>query len=314
MLVRVDDERFRSVQLSSGKSFGAISLEPSSPPLHHHHHHHAQPLALPERSEQVPVEPASTSAPIEGSHRSSVDAAETAKFAAIAATWWDYQGPFKPLHIMNQIRISFIRSTICRHFRKDANSARPLEGLQIVDVGCGGGLLCEPLARMGGLITGIDAVEKNLGVASLHAARDPATASIKYLCTTAEQMVHEQEKFDVVIALEVIEHVADPMEFCKSLAALTKKNGIVFISTLNRSIQSFGLAIVAAEYVLGWLPRGTHNWSKFVTPEELALLMGKASLSVEEMAGMVYNPFSQKWSLSEDTSVNYITLGVKRDT
>jgi hypothetical protein len=138
MLVRVDDQRFRSVQWSSGKSFGAISLEPPPP-----HHHHEQPPALPESSEQVPVEPASTSAPIEGSHRSSVDVAETAKFAAIAATWWDYQGPFKPLHIMNQIRISFIRSAICRHFRKDANSARPLEGLQIVDVGCGGGLLCE---------------------------------------------------------------------------------------------------------------------------------------------------------------------------
>ncbi|KAG0574600.1 hypothetical protein KC19_VG275500 [Ceratodon purpureus] len=245
--------------------------------------------------------------------KNSVDKKETAKFAAIAATWWDPKGPYKPLHIMNPTRVSYVRSAICKHFRKDANTPRPLEGLKIIDVGCGGGLVCEPLARMGAELTGVDAVEKNIGVASVHAARDPATASIKYLCTTAEQLVREEQKFDVVLALEVIEHVADPQDFCKSLAALAKKDGLVFISTLNRSLPSFGLAVVAAEYILGWLPKGTHEWSKFVTPEELSTIMDRSSIAVKDTAGMVYNPLTQRWSISgTNTSVNYIAYGVNR--
>ncbi|KAL3694078.1 hypothetical protein R1sor_007729 [Riccia sorocarpa] len=245
-------------------------------------------------------------------YKGSIDNAETAKFAAIADTWWDHYGPYKPLHAMNPTRLSFVRSALCRHFRKDEDTPKPLEGLKVVDVGCGGGLVCEPLARMGAQVLGVDAVEKNIKVASAHAIKDPITSSIQYRCTTAEQLVVEKQEFDVVLALEVIEHVADPIEFCKSLAALVKNDGMVIISTLNRSIASYGLAIIGAEYILGWLPRGTHDWNKFMTPEELALLMNRASLSMDEMAGIVFNPFTQRWYLSDDTSVDYIASSVKR--
>ncbi|PUZ36116.1 hypothetical protein GQ55_9G013500 [Panicum hallii var. hallii] len=193
---------------------------------------------------------------------SSLNPAEVAKFAAIAETWWDADGPFKPLHLMNPTRLSFIRSTLCRHFRRDPYSSKPLEGLKVVDVGCGGGILSEPLARMGATVTAIDAADKNIKIASIHAASDPTTASIEYCCTTAEALVKEKRLFDAVISLE--------------------------------------------------LPRGTHEWSKLVTPEELSLMLQKAAVSVEEMAGFVYNPLSGEWSLSDDISVNYIAFGVKK--
>lgn len=256
---------------------------------------------------------ASTAAGNEVFFKNSVKAAEAAKFAAMADTWWDHEGPFKPLHLMNPTRISFIRSALCQHFRKDPNSSKPFEGLRIIDVGCGGGLLCEPLSRMGARVTGIDAVEKNINIALLHAVRDPLTASIDYRCTTAEQLVQEKEQFDAVISLEVIEHVADPQEFVKSLAALNVDNGAVVISTINRTIRSYFMAIVAAEYILGWLPRGTHDWSNLITPVELVLLMKRASISVHEMAGLVYNPLRNDWTLSDDTDVNYIVFGVKQN-
>lgn len=243
--------------------------------------------------------------------KSSLKAAEAAKFAAMADTWWDHEGPFKPLHLMNPTRIGFIRSALCQHFRKDPNSSRPFQGLRIIDVGCGGGLLCEPLSRMGARVTGIDAVEKNINIALLHAVRDPVTASIDYRCTTAEQLVQQREHFDAVISLEVIEHVADPQEFVKSLAELTVDNGAVFISTINRTIRSYFMAIVAAEYILGWLPRGTHDWSNLITPVELVLLIKRASISVHEVAGLVYDPLRNDWRLSDDTDVNYIAFGVK---
>ncbi|KAJ7549630.1 hypothetical protein O6H91_07G060900 [Diphasiastrum complanatum] len=214
---------------------------------------------------------------------------------------------------MNPVRLSFIRSALCKKFQ-NSNDPRPLEGLNVIDVGCGGGLLCEPLARMGAQVTGIDAVEKNIIVASLHAAKDPLTSSINYSCSTAEQLVQEQQRFDVVTALEVIEHVADPKEFCSSLTSLLKPDGVVVISTINRSISAYGLAIVAAEYILGWLPKGTHDWFKLITPEELALLADHSSLKVQEMAGMVYNPLVGTWSLSDDLNVNYITWMTKSST
>lgn len=242
---------------------------------------------------------------------SSLNAAELAKFAAIAETWWDAEGPFKPLHVMNPTRLSFIRSTLCRHFRKDLHCPRPLEGLKIVDVGCGGGILSEPLARMGATVTGIDAVEKNITIARLHADLDPLTSAIEYRCTTAEKLVEERREFDAVIALEVIEHVADPAEFCKSLAALTVSDGATVISTINRSMRSYATAIVAAEYILQWLPKGTHQWSSFLTPEELTLILQRASITVQEMAGFVYNPLTGRWSLSDDISVNFIAYGSK---
>ncbi|CAM0912811.1 unnamed protein product [Alopecurus aequalis] len=247
-----------------------------------------------------------------GSPASSLNPAEVAKFAAIAETWWDSQGPFKPLHLMNPIRLSFIRSTLCRHFRRDPYSAKPLEGLKVIDVGCGGGILSEPLARMGATVTGIDAVDKNIKIAHIHAASDPTTASIEYCCTTAEDLVKENKQFDAVISLEVIEHVANPLEFCKSLSALTIPNGATVISTINRSMRAYATAIVGAEYILRWLPIGTHEWSKLVTPEELVLALQRASISVQEMAGFVYNPLTGEWSVSDDISINYIAYGVKK--
>ncbi|XP_021729873.1 ubiquinone biosynthesis O-methyltransferase, mitochondrial-like [Chenopodium quinoa] len=243
--------------------------------------------------------------------KSSLNEGELAKFSAIAETWWDAKGPFKPLHALNPTRLAFIRSTLCHHFRKDPNCARPFEGLKFVDVGCGGGILSEPLARMGATVTGVDAVDKNIKIARLHAESDPATSSIEYLCTTAEKLVEEQRQFDAVLALEVIEHVADPAEFCKSLAALTVPNGATMISTINRTMRAYATAIVAAEYVLHWLPKGTHEWSKFLTPEELVLILKRTSVTVQEMAGFVYNPLSGKWLLSDDIGVNFIAYGTK---
>lgn len=242
---------------------------------------------------------------------SSLKQHELAKFAAISDTWWDSEGPFKPLHNMNPTRLAFIRSTLCRHFSKDPNCARPFEGLKIVDVGCGGGILSEPLARMGATVTGVDAVEKNINVARLHADLDPETSAIEYCCTTAEKLVEEQRKFDAVIALEVIEHVAAPAEFCKSLAALAYPGGATVISTINRSMRAYATAIVAAEYLLNWLPKGTHQWSSFLTPEELVLILQRASINVKEMAGFVYSPLTGRWSLSDDISVNFIAYGTK---
>ncbi|KAK2984043.1 hypothetical protein RJ640_001204 [Escallonia rubra] len=195
---------------------------------------------------------------------------------------------------------------------KDPNCARPFEGLKFVDVGCGGGILSEPLARMGATVTGIDAIEKNIKIARLHADLDPITSSIDYRCTTAaENLVEERGEFDAVFGLEVIEHVADPADFCKSLAELTVFEGATIISTINRSMRSYAAAIVAAEYILYWLPRGTHQWSSFLTPEELVLILQRASISVQEMAGFVYNPLTGRWSLCDDVGVNYIAFGTK---
>ncbi|PPS15927.1 hypothetical protein GOBAR_AA04661 [Gossypium barbadense] len=271
---------------------------------------------------------------------SSLKEPELAKFSAIADTWWDSEGPFKPLHKMNPTRLAFLRSTLCRHFRKDPLSARPFEGLRFIDVGCGGGILSEPLTRMGATVTGIDAIEKNIKIARLHANLDPTTSTIEYCCTTAdcdvldewhvdvedirtnyllgcvsdtesEKLVEEQRKFDAVIALEVIEHVADAAEFCKSLSALTAHEGATVVSTINRSMRSYATAIVAAEYLLQWLPKGTHQWSSFLTPEELTMILKRAGVDVKEMAGFVYNPLTGRWSLSDDISVNFIAYGTK---
>uniref|UniRef100_A0A0E0PTM7 Coenzyme Q3, methyltransferase n=1 Tax=Oryza rufipogon TaxID=4529 RepID=A0A0E0PTM7_ORYRU len=214
--------------------------------------------------------PQGTPRPAGGSTVSSLNPAEVAKFAAIAETW------------------------------RDPNSSKPLEGLKVIDVGCGGGILSEPLARMGATVTGIDAVDKNIKIARVHAASDPSTASIEYFCTTAEDLVKENKQFDAVISLEVIEHVANPSGFCESLSALTVPNGATVISTINRSMRAYATAIVAAEYILNWLPKGTHQWSKLVTPEELVLILERASISVQEMAGFVYNPLRGEWSLSDD--------------
>ncbi|GER42990.1 ubiquinone biosynthesis O-methyltransferase [Striga asiatica] len=207
---------------------------------------------------------------------------------------------------MNPTRLAFIRCTLCRHFGKDPNCARPFEGLKFIDVGCGRGILSEPLARMGATVTGIDVVEKNIKIAQLH-----AKLMKLLLATLAEKLVEEQRKFDAVLALEVIEHVADPSDFCKSLSALTSFGGATIISTINRSMRAYATAILMAEYVLHWLPRGTHQWSSFLTPEELVLILERASISVKEMAGFVYDPLTGRWSLSDDVSVNFIAYGTK---
>ncbi|CAA2963114.1 ubiquinone biosynthesis O-methyltransferase, mitochondrial [Olea europaea subsp. europaea] len=231
-----------------------------------------------------PIDPAAPPTPaianFNRASKSSLNETELEKFSAIAETWWDAEGPFKPLHVMNPTRLAFIRSTLCRHFGKDQNCARPFEGLKFVDVGCGGGIISEPLARMGASVMGIDAVEKNIKIAQLHADLDPITSSIDYRCTTAEKLVEEQRQFDAVIALEVIEHVANPSEFCKSLSELTSSSGATIISTINRSMRAYATTIIMAEYVLNWLPRGTHEWSSFLTPEELVLILQRASISV----------------------------------
>ncbi|KAG2308644.1 hypothetical protein Bca52824_028392 [Brassica carinata] len=226
---------------------------------------------------------------------SSLKEHELAKFSAIADTWWHSEGPFKPLHLMNPTRLAFIRSTLCRHFSKDPSSARPFEGLRLIDVSCGGGLLYEPLARMGATVTGIDAVDKNVKISRLHA------------------LVDEGRTFDAVLALEVIKHVANPAEFSNSLSALTISNGATIVSTINRSMRAYASAIVAAEYILQWLPKGTHEWSSFLTPEELTMILQRASVDVKEMAGFVYNPITGRWLLSDDTSVNFIAYGTKKN-
>ncbi|XP_010414201.1 PREDICTED: ubiquinone biosynthesis O-methyltransferase, mitochondrial-like [Camelina sativa] len=246
------------------------------------------------------------------SSTTSLNQDELAKFSAIADTWWHSEGPFKPLHLMNPTRLAFIRSTLCRHFSKDPSSARPFKGLRFIDVGCGGGLLSEPLARMGATVTGVDAVDKNVKIARLHADMDPVTSTIEYQCTTAEKLVDEGRTFDAVLALEVIEHVANPAEFCKSLSALTIPNGATLLSTINRSMRAYASAIVAAEYILRWLPKGTHQWSSFLTPEEVTMILQRASIDVKEMAGFVFNPITGRWLLSDDISVNFIAYGTKR--
>ncbi|CAI9784358.1 unnamed protein product [Fraxinus pennsylvanica] len=262
-----------------------------------------------------PIDPAAAPSPavanFKRASKSSLNETELKKFSAIAETWWDAEGPFKPLHVMNPTRLAFIRSTLCRHFGKNQNWAQPFEGLTFVDVGCGGGIISEPLARMGASVIGIDAVEKNIKIAQLHADLDPITSFIEYRCTTAEKLVEEQRQFDAVIALEVIEHVANPSEFCKSLSELTSSRGATIISTINRSVRAYASAILMAEHVLQWLPRGTHEWSSFLTPEELVVILQRASISVDEMAGFVYNPLTGQWSISDDISVNFIAFGTK---
>ncbi|CAN1828782.1 Ubiquinone biosynthesis O-methyltransferase, mitochondrial [Linum perenne] len=257
-----------------------------APQPHHRILHSFRILSRNSISTSPPLPPAETPPPPgnAGETRrksSSLKEHELAKFSAIADTWKNPQLP------------------------------KPFEGLRIVDVGCGGGILSEPLARLGATVTGVDAVDKNIKIASLHSDLDPSTSTIEYICTTAEKLVEEGRQFDAVMALEVIEHVAEPAEFCKSLAALTRPGGAIVISTINRSMRAYAAAIVAAEYILNWLPRGTHQWSSFLTPEELAMILKRSSIDVEEMAGFALNPLTRKWILCDDLGVNFIAFATK---
>ncbi len=241
---------------------------------------------------------------------SSINPEEVEQFSRLAERWWDATGPFKPLHDINPLRLGFIKQHACNHFNRDVNSLRALEGLSVVDIGCGGGLICEPMARMGASVTGVDASEKNIKTAMLHAQQ--MSLEIDYRATTAEQLVSEQQQFDIVLALEIIEHVADADAFIASCAALVKPNGMLIMTTLNRTAKSFAFAIVGAEYVLRLLPRGTHDWRKFVKPADMQRGMKLSGLRVIDTQGMVLNPLKWQWRLSDtDFDVNYLMVAVK---
>jgi 2-polyprenyl-6-hydroxyphenyl methylase/3-demethylubiquinone-9 3-methyltransferase len=232
------------------------------------------------------------------------------KFAAMAEEWWDPDGKFRPLHKFNPVRLEFLRDRICARFKRDPMGERPLEGLTVADIGCGGGLLSEPLTRLGAAVTGIDASEKTVRIAALHA--EAMGLDIDYRVDTVEHMAARGEAFDVVLNMEVVEHVADLELFLKSSAALVKPGGMMTIATLNRTLKAWGLAIVGAEYVLGWLPRGTHDWKKFVRPSELAAPLRRAGLEIEEITGMAYNPLRDRWALApRDLDVNYLAVAVR---
>ena len=242
---------------------------------------------------------------------STVDEAETAKFAAMAEEWWDPDGKFAPLHKFNPLRLEFLRDRICTHFGRDPMANKPLEGLKLADIGCGGGLLSEPLSRLGATVSGIDAVDKNVQIAAAHA--ETVGVEIDYRCDTVEAMAARGEAYDVVLNMEVVEHVADVELFLGASAALVKPGGMMFLATLNRTLKAFGLAIVGAEYVMGWLPRGTHDWNKFVRPSELAAPLRRAGLEMTEIIGVAYNPLTGKWSLApKDLDVNYMAVGIRR--
>ncbi len=240
----------------------------------------------------------------------SVDPAEIAKFSAMAAEWWDADGKFRPLHRLNPTRLGFIRDRLAGHFGRDPLGESPLAGLEILDIGCGGGLLAEPLTRLGARVTGIDAAAQSIEIAGLHAAE--SGLEIDYRAATAEALADRGESFDAVLNMEVVEHVADVEAFMTASAALIKPGGATIVATLSRTPKSFLLAIVGAEYLLRWLPRGTHDWRRFLRPSELARALRAAGLEVAEISGVTYNPLSDAWRLSRDTDVNYMVFAVKR--
>lgn len=234
-----------------------------------------------------------------------VDPAEIEKFSKLSAEWWNPNGKMAPLHRINPLRLSFIRDAACRKFDRDATKASPLAGLRLLDIGCGAGLLCEPFARLGAEVVGVDPADKNIAAARIHA--QSSGVAVDYRCTVIEDM-DANEKFDIVLAMEVIEHVADVGLFLDRCATMLKPDGLMVVSTLNRNWKSFALGIVAAEYVLRWLPRGTHQWEKFVTPDELAKHLRRNGLEIADQSGVVFNPIADRWSLSADMGVNYMVV------
>lgn len=240
-----------------------------------------------------------------------VDPTEVAKFEAMAAEWWDPNGKFKPLHMLNPCRLDYITRQITAEFGRDLTAARPFDGLRLLDIGCGGGLLSEPMARLGASVVGADAAARNIPVARLHAEQMGLT--IDYRHTAAETLAASGERFDVVLNMEVIEHVSDPKGFLTTCQRLLDPGGLMICSTLNRNAKSYVMAIIGAEQVMRWLPKGTHDWQKFITPDELYTLIRTAGLEPVDRKGMVFNPIAWRWSLSDrDLSVNYVTASVKR--
>jgi len=240
---------------------------------------------------------------------STVDRDEVARFSAMAAEWWNPHGKMATLHKFNPVRLQYIRDAACRRFERDRKRIDCLTGLRILDIGCGGGILSEPLARLGAEVTGADAGQTNIEVAKLHAAEGGLT--VDYRATTAEALAAAGERFDVVLAMEVVEHVADVDLFIKCCAEMVKPGGLMVTATINRTLKSFALAIVGAEYVLRWLPRGTHQWDKFVTPNELEIALEKNALRVIDETGVSYVPLADRWKLSSDMDVNYMLLAAK---
>ena len=237
----------------------------------------------------------------------SVNKKEIDKFSKMADEWWDPEGKFKPLHKFNPTRIKYLKENIVYNF-KLKNKSKPLSGIEILDIGCGGGLLSEPMSRMGANVTGIDASDKNIKIAKLHSKKNKL--KINYLCSSPEKLKIEK-KFDVILNMEIVEHVEDIDFFLKSCSKLLKKNGLMFVATINKTLKSYVFAIVGAEYVLRWLPIGTHEWEKFVKPEDLKKILMKYDLSLNKLEGMNFNIFKDEWSISKDLSVNYIAKFIK---
>ena len=235
-----------------------------------------------------------------------IDSGEIAKFAAMADEWWNPAGKFKPLHKFNPVRLAYIRDWALKHFGRDETQMRPLDGLRVLDIGCGGGLLTEPLTRLGADVTGIDAGEKNIAVAKLHAER--MGLSIAYRETTSEALAAEGSTFDIVLNMEVVEHVSNVPLYMKSCADLVAPGGLLFSATINRTARALAFAKFGAEYVLRWLPPGTHDWNKFLTPDELEALTTRNGLKIIEKTGVVFHPLADEWRKSRDTGINYMVL------
>jgi len=241
---------------------------------------------------------------------STVDQDEVARFAALADEWWDPRGRMAPLHKLNPARLAYIRDQLCRHFGRDAKRLDCLAGLRLLDIGSGGGLLSEPLARIGAQVVGVDPAAKNIAAARLHAEENEV--AVDYRVGTAEILADAGERFDVVLAMEVVEHVTDANLFVRRCAEMVRPGGLMILATLNRTLKSFALAIVGAEYILGWLPRGTHRWDRFVTPNELEIALELAGLRVIDERGVIYDLFADRWQLARDTDVNYMVTAERR--
>jgi 2-polyprenyl-6-hydroxyphenyl methylase/3-demethylubiquinone-9 3-methyltransferase len=233
---------------------------------------------------------------------------EIQKFSNLADEWWDVNGKFKPLHMFNPIRIEYILERILKHFKIDKNKKLLLKNLKILDIGCGGGLISEPMARLGGSVTGIDAAEKNIKVASLHGKK--SGLKINYINKSPEQL-KDKEKFDIILNLEIVEHVDNLDLYLKSCSNLLKKNGLMFTATINRTLISYVKAIIGAEYILRWLPIGTHDWNKFIKPEELQQMLADKKFVMNDVKGLEYNPIFNNWKKSDNLSVNYIISSIK---
>ena len=252
---------------------------------------------------------ASPDRPTTASLDPSVDAGEVAKFSALAAQWWDPNGKFAPLHKFNPVRLGFIRREAAARFGRDERSLRPFEGLSLLDIGCGGGLLSEPMARLGFAVTGADASERNIGTARTHAAQSGVT--VDYRATTAEALASEGLRFDIVLNMEVVEHVADVGAYLGACAQLVKPGGITIVATLNKTLKSLALAKFAAEYVLGWMPRGTHDWNRFIPPAQLQQSLEESGLNILKIQGVFFDVLTWDWRLSSDLDVNYMVVAAK---